>query len=334
MRRVKARRQGKWREIPTCEYQPNLSFNVAALLDRLHDRLAALWEVSGFIKPNRRNNMHLQRAFKFNSNDLRTLGAAADMPMIQAATPDGDLWARVAAKLPRTPRSLYAAPFIANASAYDVRYVAFTSASRAFPLWSYETVTDKHVRQHYQNKLKGPNEQWDGRYVLWIGPQGAPVPKEAREEDAIIMAWGEAQAGGPINHPMLLVTQRLAHSQLAGFWDDETHPAALAASDFTSAQPNIANVVADHCPLPSRAEGEEAEEDSDEEEEDEEDEPAAQRGGGRERVCCGDEKQIPDYCFMPEYLHLRLRQYYPTITFYVREPETKQGPAQLKKLAV
>lgn len=333
MRRVGARRRGKWREIPACEYQPDLSsFNLAAL-DRLHDRLASLWEVSGFIKPNRRNNMHLQRAFKFNSNDLRTLGAAADIPMIQAAAgPDGDLWARVAAKLPRTPRSLYAAPFIANASAYDVRYVAFTSASRAFPLWSYETLTDKTIRQHYQNKLKGPHEQWDGRYVLWIGPPGAPVPKEAQEEDAIVMAWGEAQTGGPINYPVLLVTQRLAQSQLAGFWDDETHPAAVAAADFTTAQPSVANVMADQCPMSSRAargEGKDEAEDSDDE-----DAPVAQQGPGRERVCCGDEKDIPEYCFMPEYLHLRLRQYYPAVTYFVQQPETEQGSAQLRKLAV
>lgn len=107
--------------------------------------------------------------------------------MINEATPDGDLWARVAAKLPRTPRSLYAAPFIANQSAYDVRYVAFTSASRAFPLPSYGRLTDKAIRQHYQNKvLPGPHAhewQWDGKFTVWVGPEGAPVPQQAREED-------------------------------------------------------------------------------------------------------------------------------------------------------
>jgi len=116
--------------------------------------------------------------------------------MVTAGTPDGggggSLWARVAAKLPRTPRSLYAAPFIANASDYEVRYVSFTSASRAFPLRSYGTMTDKHIRQHYQNRLQGPHQhqQWDGKYVLWIGPEGAPVPQQAREEGgALRVAW-------------------------------------------------------------------------------------------------------------------------------------------------
>jgi hypothetical protein len=113
-------------------------------------------------------------------------GSAADVPMIDAAHPEGDLWARVMARLPRTPRSLYAAPYIANQSSYEVRYVSITSGSRAFPLRSYGTLTDKAIRQHYQNKLKGPHEQWDHRFILWIGPADAPVPQQAREEDGAL----------------------------------------------------------------------------------------------------------------------------------------------------
>lgn len=109
-------------------------------------------------------------------------GSAADVSAIGAADEEGDLWARITAKLPRTPRSLYSAPFIANTSAYDVRYVSFTSASRAFPLRAYSTLTDKLIRQHYQNKFRNNPDGWDGRYIVWIGPEGSEIPDQARRE--------------------------------------------------------------------------------------------------------------------------------------------------------
>jgi hypothetical protein len=58
-----------------------------------------------------------------------------------------------------------------------VRYVSFTSFSRALPLRSYDTVSDRAIRRHYAHV-----SQWDGRFTLWVGPPGAPVPEEATLE--------------------------------------------------------------------------------------------------------------------------------------------------------
>lgn len=147
------------------------------------------------------------------------------------------------------------------------------------------------------------------------------------------MAWGEKQAGGVISNPILLYTQRLAHSQMPGFWDDEALPAAAAAADFTAAQAAIANIVADQCPGGDR---QRKEEDEDSDDEDEGEGHAATAAPGRERVCCGDETEIPGYCFQPEYLHLRLRHHYPAVSFFVHQvgEDERGGPAQLRKLAV
>ena len=82
------------------------------------------------------------------------------------------------AKLPRTPASLYQAPYISNSSAWDVRYVSISSGSRAFPLKVYGTLTDSAIRHHYAKRGKA----WDGRFVIWIGPSGEQVPELARRE--------------------------------------------------------------------------------------------------------------------------------------------------------
>ncbi len=154
------------------------------------------------------------------------------------------------------------------------------------------------------------------------------------------MTWGERQAGGAIPFPALLYTQRLAQSQMAGFGEGRpVAPAAGAgAADFMAAQAAIADIVADHCPgggNSSAAADEGKEEDSDDSDDEEEEEEEEHRSG-RERVCCGEEKHIPGWCFLPEYLHLRLRQYYPAVSFFVHETkaEEKGTTAQLRKLSV
>jgi len=252
VRRTRRQDPGPWRKIPLCTERQNndkkkglIENWLANILDRLESLLPSIHSYTGFIQPLRKNNFHLQRGNLFNTPDTRTLVlAAADIPTVAE---QGDLWARVQAKLPRTPRSLYAAPFVANTSAYDVRYVSFTSASRAFPLRTFETLTDKNIRQHYQDQLQGPHEQWDGRFILWIGPAQAPVPEQARREKALIMTWGEPGA-----HPALLYNQLNSMS----YTTLEKVPSHSA----------LANVVVEECPpLKER-------DDDDEEEEEEEEE--------------------------------------------------------------
>lgn len=132
------------------------------------------------------------------------------------------------------------------------------------------------------------------------------------------MTWGEKHEGGVIDFPALLYTQRLAQSQVAG--SDE---AATSVDDFMAAQAAVADIVADQCPRSSRATaGEESKYDEEEDEDDEEEEEEV-----RQNVCCG--REAPDWCLFPEHLHLRLRHYYPAITFFVQE-----DGRELKKLAV
>ena len=51
----------------------------------------------------------------------------------------------------------------------------------------------------------------------------------------------------------------------------------------------------------------------------------------RETICCGDAP--PSFCAMPEFLHLQMREYYPTINFYLSE-EDWTGAQIVKKLNV
>ncbi len=333
VRRVgKARhRAGPWREIPLCKQRLDLYASLLHVLDNLHDRLPSFHAYEGFVKPLRKNNFfHLQRRKLFTTPDSRSLGSAADIPIVEAALPEGDLWARVQATLPRTPRSLYAAPFVANQSAYDVRYVSFTSASRALPLRSYETLTDKSIRQHYQAHAHPSAKEWDGKFTLWIGPRGAPVPGQAKEENALVMAWGEKllqAGGGPIDFPALLYRQLLAQTQ--------TSP------DLPPYHSALANVVVDKCPIVHKrnayGEDDEEEEEEEEKEDEEEDEQEAAAHAPRqapETVCCLSKAEaMPNYCNMPEFLHLRMRQFYPRVDYFVHEGD-KSGPAHLRKLAV
>lgn len=118
-------------------------------------------------------------------------GAAADTVIVNSTATSNMLWARIGANLPRTPGSLYESPYIANTSAWDVRYVSFSSFSRALPLRSYDTLSDRAIRRHYADV-----ENWDGRFTIWIGPQGAPVPIEATLEKGTQDSMRGRQGGG------------------------------------------------------------------------------------------------------------------------------------------
>lgn len=294
-------RQGSWREIPSCVTRQGPDGKlwsktyILGLTNRLEDIFPPSHSYTGFIKPLRQNNFHLPHDHLFSSVDTRTLVSAAAIPAVDV----GDVWARVEAKLPRTPSSLYSPPFIANQSDYDVRYISFTSASRAFPLWTFETLTDKSIRQHYESRLRGPHEQWDGRFSLWIGPVNAPPPEQARLENALIMRWGE------VARPALLYNQLLSSSRAAS----------------GAAPPTLANVVVNECP---RA----AEHDN----HDEEDEDGSFINEGN--VCCLSEPRgMPTFCRMPEFLHLNLREYFPAVTFFSYETQDEHGPT-LRKISM
>ena len=330
VRRTRRQIPGPWREIPLCTERQNLSNNknkglidnwLDSTLDRLESLLPSIHSYTGFIQPLRKNNFHLQRGHLFNSPDTRTLvsaaaaAAAADIPTVAE---QGDLWARVQAKLPRTPRSLYAAPFVANTSAYDVRYVSFTSASRAFPLRTFETLTDKHIRQHYQNQLQGPHEEWDGRFTLWIGPAHATVPEQARREQALIMTWGKGS-----DHALL-------YNQLNSM--------SYTTLDKAPSHSALANVVVEECPPLKERDDDDDDDDDEEVEEEEEDhgKDALSQPTPQEKVCCLSKADtMPTFCRMPEFLHLSLREFFPAIDFFVHQPGNgKEQPKALRKISV
>lgn len=105
-------------------------------------------------------------------------GAAVDTEAVNSTATTNQLWARISAHLPRVPGSLYDPPYIANTSAWDVRYVSISSFSRALPLRSYSTMSDRMIRRHYAN-----DPSWDRKFTLWIGPVGAPEPERAIAEN-------------------------------------------------------------------------------------------------------------------------------------------------------
>ncbi|GAB5033357.1 Hypothetical protein NocV09_01300980 [Nannochloropsis oceanica] len=320
VRRIRRQGPSPWREIPLCTereneskkgFIENLIFNI---LFRLESFLPSIHSYTGFIRPLRKNNFHLQLGSLFDTPDTRTLvSAAANIP---AVAEQGDLWARVSTKLPRTPRSLYAAPFVANTSAYDVRYVSFTSASRAFPLRTFETLTDKDIRQHHQDQLQGSREKWDGRFVLWVGPARAPIPEQARGEKALIMTWGTGA-----DHALLYnQLNSMSHTML----------------DRAQSHSALANVVVEECfPFKERDDDGEEEKDKDEDEDEIRNNNVVSQSTSRETVCClSKAERMPTFCRMPEFLHLNLREFFPAIDYFVHQQEEGQEqPSVLRKIS-
>ena len=43
---------------------------------------------------------------------------------------------------------------------------------------------------------------------------------------------------------------------------------------------------------------------------------------------------MPSYCKMPEFLYLNMRDYYPSINYYLYQEPDERGPGLLRKLSV
>jgi hypothetical protein len=126
--------------------------------------------------------------------------AAASMADHAVLGEGRDLWARVTGKLPRTPGSLYSAPFIANVSDYQVRYVSLSTGSRTFPCRNHETMSDWELEAFYKGWVReryGDAAEWDRMYTIWVGPPTATkLPKMAEDQPG---AWVGLPASGSAN---------------------------------------------------------------------------------------------------------------------------------------
>ncbi len=142
-------------------------------------------------------------------------------------------------KLPRTANGLYAPPFIANFSDYDVRYVSLSSVGRSLPYRGYQTLHDADITEHYLREL-GPQWLEDRKFTLWFGPShveeeedslssssssssSALRPAVVANEKALFLPWGRSFQGGHIPFPGVLYRQILSRSQVlnpkkAGGW--------------------------------------------------------------------------------------------------------------------
>jgi hypothetical protein len=288
---VKRRALGDhWREIPMCSSRMQKGFK---LLDYLAELLPPLRNGEGILKENMPHNFFLpkysDRKGYMASKDAMYIASMADHAVLGEGR---DLWARVTGKLPRTPGSLYSAPFIANVSDYQVRYVSLSTGSRTFPCRNHETMSDWELEAFYKGWVReryGDAAEWDRMYTIWVGPPTATkLPKMAEDQPGPLMQWiPSAWSGKTVRFPGMLYRQVLAVSQMPEMHHMAAHPSALS------------EVVPERCRgrLNNFGSG-----------------VVAGVNGTHEDVCCG--MTAPDWCFLPDALKYRMGDYYPLVTYY------------------
>lgn len=206
--------------------------------------------------------------------------------------PEPELWARVTGVLPRTPNSLYAAPFIANATDYEVRYCSLSSVGRSLPYRAYFTIHDRDIAAHYLESV-GPGWTQNSTFVVWFGPPGVhEFPPEVEGEDALYVPWGSSFFGGQVPFPGLLFRQILSRGQVLG--PDRDHHSGLA------------EIIPKTCSWGA----------VDGEQRNGEERPPACREDEERELCCGP--SAPEWCFEPRHVAAKLRSYYPTVEYFVR----------------
>lgn len=62
---------------------------------------------------------------------------------------------------------------------YDVRYVSVSSVSGSLPYPTYATLNDQQISRFYKKEL---GADWDRTFVIWVGPNDAEMPAQARKE--------------------------------------------------------------------------------------------------------------------------------------------------------
>jgi hypothetical protein len=62
---------------------------------------------------------------------------------------------------------------------YDVRYFSLSSGSRSLPYRTYATLNDQQISRFYEKEL---GADWDRTFVIWVGPNDAEMPAQARKE--------------------------------------------------------------------------------------------------------------------------------------------------------
>ena len=237
------------------------------------------------------------------------------------------LYARIDAKLPKTPSSLYNRPFIANFTDYDVRYVSFNINARTIPLRGYMSVKDSEIVRHYTNHVFNRREvtsnaakawkDWNENriFTIWVLPFDAEspfLPKEVEESEGLILRWGRSLFKTDIAYPAILYRQILPSSEVLHERFDS--PEALShltdnlcnwdpkccniESNFIKAsllkdKNNFSNVLNNNISTCSS---------------DKIDEGTAQQNIPFDKV---------EYCFHPKNLRYIMQDYYPNITYYV-----------------
>jgi hypothetical protein len=207
-----------------------------------------------------------------------------------------ELWARVSGVLPRTANSLYAPPFIANITDYEVRYVSVSSVGRSLPYRGYQTLNDKMIAGHYLESV-GPD--WNRSFVVWLGPPGTgQLPPQVENEHGIFMPWGSSFGGRQIPFPGVLYRQIVSRGQVVGGEGDGGDGAGPHHS-------GLAEIIPQTCSA--------------------EEEPSSVcredlRCWLEKELCCG--RDAPEWCFLPRYVAAKMQVYYPRIEYF------KRGSAQ------
>ena len=260
-----------------------------------------------------------------------------------------ELWARVTGKLPRTANGLYLAPFIANFSDYDVRYVSLSSVGRSLPYRGYQTLHDADIIEHYLREVGPEWLEGDRSFTLWFGPphvvmeegdssssSSSLLPAVVAKEKALFLPWGKSFRGEHIPFPGVLYRQILSRGQVlrtrkegarTGGRNNSSsekngeeeqscplHAAATTAAPTVSEWGRAAAAVAAGSPTAALAEiipptCEKRDE-------------RAKEGEGKEVVskhkhmCCGP--SAPEWCHDPGFIASKMKGFYPLVEYFYR----------------
>jgi len=278
-----------------------------------------------------------------------------------------ELWARVTGKLPRTANELYAPPFIANFSDYDVRYVSLSSVGRSLPYRGYQTLHDADIIEHYLREVGPKWLEGDRSFTLWFGPPHVVVeeddesasssssssllPAVVVNEKALFLPWGKSFRGGHIPFPGVLYRQILSRGQVLRTrkeggrtggrngnssiekkGEDEQscslHAAATTAAPTVSEWGRAAAAAAAGSP-PTAGLAEIIPPTCEKRDE------RAEEGKGKEVVskhmCCGP--SAPEWCHDPSFIASKMKGFYPSVVYFYRRRSRRgrEGGREVKQ---